>query len=72
MKIAWTVFEKFEYFIERPGEKKNKKRYDCISSRKMFPTPKMKNLGGGCGCGVAVAVTVAAAGTRGEVGHGGS
>ena len=23
MKIVWTVFEKFETFIERPGEEKN-------------------------------------------------
>ena len=30
--IAWTVFEKFEIFIERSGEKKTK-RYDGISSR---------------------------------------
>ena len=40
MKIVWTVFEKFEYFIERSGEKKQKKQHDCISSRKIFPTPK--------------------------------
>ena len=31
MKIVWTVFEKFEIFIERSGEKD-----DCISSRKFF------------------------------------
>ena len=36
MKIVWTVFEKFEIFIERLGEK----RYDCIGGRKNFPTPK--------------------------------
>ena len=36
MKIVWIVFEKFEIFIERSGEKKQKKRYDCISSRKFF------------------------------------
>ena len=30
MEIVWTVFEKFEIFIERSREKKNKKRYDCI------------------------------------------
>ena len=29
MEILWTVFEKFEIFIERSGEKK---RHDCISS----------------------------------------
>ena len=36
MKIVWTVFDKFEIFMKR-GEKK---RHDCISSRKFFPTPK--------------------------------
>ena len=35
-KIVWTVFEKFEIFMKRSGEKK----HDCISSRKFFPTPK--------------------------------
>ena len=44
MKIVWTVFEKFEIFMKRSGEKKTKKkRHDCISSRKFFPTPKNKN-----------------------------
>ena len=38
MKIVWTVFEKLEIFAERSGEKKNKKRNDCISSRKIFQT----------------------------------
>ena len=37
MKIVWTVFEKFEIFMKMSGEKK---RHDCISSRKFFPTPK--------------------------------
>ena len=37
MKIVWTVFEKFEIFMERSGEKK---RHDWISSRNFFPTPK--------------------------------
>ena len=36
IKIVWTVFEKFEIFIERSGEK----RYDCIRSRKIVATPK--------------------------------
>ena len=40
MKIVWTVFEKFEIFMKRSTEKKTKKRHDCISSRKFFPTPK--------------------------------
>ena len=40
MKIVWTVFEKFELFMKRSGEKKQKKQHDCISSRKFFPTPK--------------------------------
>ena len=40
MKIVWTVFEKFEIFMKRSGEKKQKKRHDWISSRKIFPTPK--------------------------------
>ena len=41
VRIVWTVFEKFEIFMGRTGEKKNKKkRYECISSRKLFPTPK--------------------------------
>ena len=39
IQIEWTVFEKFEIFIERSGEN-TKKRHDCISSRKCFPTPK--------------------------------
>ena len=37
MEIVWTVFEKFEILIERWGEKK---RHDCVSSRKFFPTTK--------------------------------
>ena len=37
VKIVWTVFEKFEIFMKRSGEKK---QHDCISSRKFFPTPK--------------------------------
>ena len=36
MKNVWTVFEKFEIFIERSGEKKTKKRHEWISSRKFF------------------------------------
>ena len=36
MKIVWTVFEKFEIFMKRLGEKK---RHGSISSRKYFPTP---------------------------------
>ena len=40
VKIVWTVFEKFENFMKRSGEKKQKKQHDCISSRKFFPTPK--------------------------------
>ena len=41
VKIVWTVFEKFEIFMKRSGEKKTKKKqHDCISSRKFFPTPK--------------------------------
>ena len=39
-KIVFTVFEKFEIFMKRSGEKKPKKRHVCISSRKFFPTPK--------------------------------
>ena len=35
--IVWTVFEKFEIFMKRSGEKK---RHDWISSGKFFPTPK--------------------------------
>ena len=45
MKIVWTVFEKFEIFMKRSGEKKQKKRHDCISSRKFFPTPKKIHVG---------------------------
>ena len=37
MTIVWTVFEKFEIFMKRSGEKK---RHDCISIRKFFRTPK--------------------------------
>ena len=40
MKIVRIVFEKFEIFMKTSGEKKTKKRHDCISSRKFFPTPK--------------------------------
>ena len=41
MKIVWTVFEKFKIFMKRSGEKKQqKKRHDCICSRKFFSTPK--------------------------------
>ena len=36
MKIVLTVFEKFESFMKS----RKKKRHDCISSRKFFPTPK--------------------------------
>ena len=36
IKIVLTIFEKFEIFIERPGQR----GYDCISSRKNFPTNK--------------------------------
>ena len=36
MKIIWTVFEKFESFMKS----REKKRHDCRSSRKFFPTPK--------------------------------
>ena len=45
VKIVWTVFEKFEIFMKRSGEKKTKKKqHDCISSRKFFPTPKNFSL----------------------------
>ena len=44
MKIVLTVFEKFEIFMKRSGEKKTKKRHDCISSRNIFPTPKKARL----------------------------
>ena len=37
VKIVWTVFEKFEIFMKRSGEKK---QHDCISIRKFSPTPK--------------------------------
>ena len=41
MKIVWTVFEKFEIFMKRSGEKKQKKnQHDWISSRNFFLTPK--------------------------------
>ena len=40
MEILWTVFEKFEIFMKSSGEKK---RLDCISCRKFFPTPKNFN-----------------------------
>ena len=43
VKIVWTVFEKFEIFMKRLGEKKQKKQHDCISSRKFFPTPKNRS-----------------------------
>ena len=35
VRIVWTVFEKFEIFIERSREKKQKK-HNCISSRKFL------------------------------------
>ena len=35
--IVRTVFEKFEIFMKKSGEKK---QHDCISRRKFFPTPK--------------------------------
>ena len=35
---VWTVFEKFEIFMKRSGETKQKN--DCISSRNFFPTLK--------------------------------
>ena len=41
VKIVRTVFEKFEIFMKRSGEKK---QHDCISSRKFFPTPKNLQL----------------------------
>ena len=45
VKIVWTVFEKFEIFMKRSGEKKTKKKqHDCISSRKFFPTPKNSEI----------------------------
>ena len=44
VKIVWTVFEKFEIFMKRSGEKKQKKQHDCISSRKFFPTPNKINF----------------------------
>ena len=37
METVWTAFEKFEIFMKRSGEKK---RHDCISSRKIFPILK--------------------------------
>ena len=40
MKTVRTVFEKFKIFIEGREKKKQKKRHDCMSSRKFFPTPK--------------------------------
>ena len=40
VKIVWTVFVKFEIFMKRSGEKKQKKQHDCLSSRNIFPTPK--------------------------------
>ena len=36
IKVVWTVSEKIEFFMKRSGEKK---RHDCRSSRKFFPTP---------------------------------
>ena len=41
VKIVWTVFEKFEIFMKRLGEKK---QHDCISSQKFFPTPKKEKV----------------------------
>ena len=37
MEIVWTVFEKFEIFVQRSGEKN---LTIAISSQKFFPTPK--------------------------------
>ena len=36
MKIVWTVFEKFEIFMKC----REKKRHNCVSRRKFFPTHK--------------------------------
>ena len=44
VKIVWTVFEKFEIFIKRSGEKK---QHDCISSRKFFSDSQKKVLSSG-------------------------
>ena len=40
---VWTIFKKFEIFIERSS---GEKTYDCLSSRKFFQTLKFqrKNL----------------------------
>ena len=51
VRIVWTVFEKFDIFIERSGEKTKKTRRDCISSRKFFPTPKNVSGMRACMCG---------------------
>ena len=40
IKIVRTVFEKFEVFMKRSGEKHTKKQDDWISRRNFFPTPK--------------------------------
>ena len=40
MEIVWTVFEKFEIFIERSGEKNA-----TIALVENFPTPKNEDLG---------------------------
>ena len=41
VRIVWTVFEKFEIFIGTLDGRE--KRYDCISSRKIYPAPN-KNI----------------------------
>ena len=39
VRIVLTVFESFEIFIQRSGEK----RYDFIGSPTFFPTPENEN-----------------------------
>ena len=36
MKIVWTVFERFEIFMKRSGEKKQKKRQNFFRLLKMI------------------------------------
>ena len=36
MEMIWTIYEKFQIFIEWSGEKQE--RYESMSSRKCFPT----------------------------------
>ena len=43
VKIVRTVFEKFEIFMKRSGEKKTKKNSTIALVEKIFPTPKNKN-----------------------------